>query len=163
MIVKHGLYAGRVCNAKWSFFWGSLSPYVISWMLYQGSLLMSLLNWTGLVVNGSVAFLLPLTLALWVYYRGGVSSLSCSSPNNGSLTKYGALSEQENEDFVEVGFTPANALDRPPSSLLLTLEPYRYHILVFVISAFAAMISFTIIVDVIQGIRPIWSSDKYYE
>jgi hypothetical protein len=33
-------------------------------MLYQGTLLMSVLNWTGLVVNGLVAFLLPMVLAL---------------------------------------------------------------------------------------------------
>lgn len=39
-------------------------PYALSWMLYQGSLLMSVLNWTGLIVNGLVAFLLPMVLAL---------------------------------------------------------------------------------------------------
>lgn len=39
-------------------------PYAVSWMLYQGSLLMSVLNWTGLIVNGLVAFLLPMILAL---------------------------------------------------------------------------------------------------
>lgn len=37
---------------------------MVCWMLYQGSLLMSMLNWTGLVVNGLVAFLLPMVLAL---------------------------------------------------------------------------------------------------
>lgn len=39
-------------------------PFLISWMLYQGSVLMSVLNWTGLIVNGLVAFLLPMILAL---------------------------------------------------------------------------------------------------
>lgn len=43
---------------------GSIMPYALSWMLYQGSLLMSVLNWTGLIVNGFVAFLLPMVLAL---------------------------------------------------------------------------------------------------
>ncbi len=37
-------------------------PYALSWVLYQGSILIHLLNWTGLVVNGSVAFVLPLIL-----------------------------------------------------------------------------------------------------
>ena len=39
-------------------------PYMIAWMLYQGTLLMSMLNWTGLVINGLVAFILPMILAL---------------------------------------------------------------------------------------------------
>jgi hypothetical protein len=43
---------------------GAFMPYLICWTLYQGTLLMSMLNWTGLVVNGLVAFLLPMVLAL---------------------------------------------------------------------------------------------------
>lgn len=39
-------------------------PYLIGWTLYQGSMLMSVLNWTGLVVNGFVAFLLPMYLVI---------------------------------------------------------------------------------------------------
>jgi hypothetical protein len=46
------------------FFSGAFMPYLICWTLYQGTLLMSMLNWTGLVVNGLVAFLLPMILAL---------------------------------------------------------------------------------------------------
>lgn len=33
-------------------------------MLYQGSLLLSVLSWAGLIINGIVAFILPLVLAL---------------------------------------------------------------------------------------------------
>lgn len=36
----------------------------MAWALYQGSLLMTVLNWTGLVVNGCVSFLLPMILVL---------------------------------------------------------------------------------------------------
>lgn len=39
-------------------------PYLLSWTIYQGTMLMSMLNWTGLVVNGLVAFILPMILAL---------------------------------------------------------------------------------------------------
>jgi hypothetical protein len=41
-----------------------VAPYLLSWMLYQGSALMTVLNWTGLVVNGFVAFILPMYLVL---------------------------------------------------------------------------------------------------
>ena len=44
---------------------GSVVPYLIAWTLYQGSLLMTLVNWTGLIVNGFVAFLLPMFLVLY--------------------------------------------------------------------------------------------------
>ena len=43
---------------------GSVAPYLIGWTLYQGTTLMSLVNWTGLVVNGLVAFLLPMFLVI---------------------------------------------------------------------------------------------------
>lgn len=39
---------------------GALLPYLISWTLYQGKLLITVLNWAGLLVNGTVAFILPL-------------------------------------------------------------------------------------------------------
>lgn len=41
-----------------------MAPYLVGWTLYQGSTLMSVVNWTGLVVNGFVAFLLPMYLVI---------------------------------------------------------------------------------------------------
>ena len=65
VMIKSALYSSRLTNAEWSFFWGAVFPYLASFTLYQGAALMDILNWTGLVVNGSVAFILPLTLALF--------------------------------------------------------------------------------------------------
>eukprot|EP01042_Synura_sphagnicola_P009524 gene9524-12215_t len=64
VIIKNALEFNHVCSPWWASVWGSIMPYALSWMLYQGSLLMSVLNWTGLIVNGLVAFLLPMILAL---------------------------------------------------------------------------------------------------
>jgi hypothetical protein len=64
VIIKNALHNNEVCNHHWALFFGAFFPYLISWTLYQGTLLMSMLNWTGLVVNGCVAFLLPMVLAL---------------------------------------------------------------------------------------------------
>ena len=44
-------------------------PYCVSWMMYQGTALITVLNWTGLVVNGVVAFVLPLVLVLYALHR----------------------------------------------------------------------------------------------
>jgi amino acid permease len=64
VIIKTGLLASGLCSPRWALFLGGCMPYLLSWMLYQGTILMSILNWAGLVVNGLVAFLLPMVLAL---------------------------------------------------------------------------------------------------
>jgi hypothetical protein len=69
IIIKNTLYAGGVLNAPMSFVCGVLLPYILSWTLYQGEALMNMLNWTGLVVNGLVAFVLPLLLASFTLKR----------------------------------------------------------------------------------------------
>ena len=69
VMMKNSLYNGEVCSAQLSFFWGSIFPYAASFLLYQGSLLISVLSWAGLIVNGSVAFLLPVTLVILAHHN----------------------------------------------------------------------------------------------
>lgn len=40
-----------------------------SFLLYKGTLLLSLLSWAGLFVNGSVAFLLPVVLVVLAHHN----------------------------------------------------------------------------------------------
>lgn len=68
VIIKNSLIAGRLCSHEWALFWGSVFPYLFAWMLYQGTYLIGLLNWTGLLVNGMSAFILPLVLTLEATY-----------------------------------------------------------------------------------------------
>jgi hypothetical protein len=68
-MMKNTLYNGHVCSAHVAFFWGSIFPYAASFLLYKGTLLISLLSWAGLVVNGSVAFLLPVTLVILSHHN----------------------------------------------------------------------------------------------
>ena len=67
VLIKNTLYAGRTCDAYMSFFWGAIFPYSVSFLMYQGSFMLAVLSWTGLVVNGAVAFVLPLLLGLFLY------------------------------------------------------------------------------------------------
>jgi len=60
VIIKTTLYDSNALSAEWSFFFGAIFPFLASWILYQGEFLISILNWTGLVVNGLVCFILPL-------------------------------------------------------------------------------------------------------
>ncbi len=68
VVIKNSLVAGGICSPDWALFWGSVFPYLLAWMLYQGTYLIALLNWTGLLVNGLVAFVLPLVLTLEATY-----------------------------------------------------------------------------------------------
>lgn len=64
VVIRTGLVASELCSPGWALFLGGFLPYFMSWMLYQGTMLMSILNWAGLVINGLVAFLFPMILAL---------------------------------------------------------------------------------------------------
>ena len=64
IIMKNTLYASKAASKSTAFFWGALFPYLISWSLYQGQTLLNLLNYAGLIINGLVAFILPLFLTL---------------------------------------------------------------------------------------------------
>lgn len=64
VIIRTGLIASGLCSPRWALFLGGCAPFLFSWTLYQGTLLMSILNWAGLIINGLVAFLLPMVLAL---------------------------------------------------------------------------------------------------
>lgn len=64
VIIKKSLISNKTCSDDWALWWGSVFPFVTAWLLYQGEFLTLLLNWTGLLVNGLVAFVLPLVLTM---------------------------------------------------------------------------------------------------
>lgn len=73
IMIRNSLYHAGVLSYKPSFFIGALLPYLLSWLLYQGNALMHLLAWTGLLVNGLVAFILPLVLSLVAMNRAVIA------------------------------------------------------------------------------------------
>lgn len=48
-----------------SYFWGVIAPWLVSFLFLQGTYFAALINWSSLVVNGVVNFLIPLIL----YYK----------------------------------------------------------------------------------------------
>ena len=71
VMMKDVLHSGSILSPGNSLFVGSSLPYIFSWTLYRGNLLLSVLNWAGLIINGTVAFLLPVLLVVLShhYYR----------------------------------------------------------------------------------------------
>ena len=85
-----------------SVFSGALLPYLISWTLYQGKLLITVLNWAGLVINGSVAFILPLVLILKVMDRRKIDNLRRFKIKQ--LVLLGIISENNNENNLLIDY-----------------------------------------------------------
>ena len=76
IMIRNSLYHAGVVGYPTALFVGALLPYLLSWLLYQGNALMHLLAWTGLLVNGLVAFVLPLVLSLSAMGRAVAAPLA---------------------------------------------------------------------------------------
>ena len=57
--MRYNLVSGGLCTEAWAHVWSSALPWASAWMLYQGSVTLKLLSWSGLVLNGFIDFLMP--------------------------------------------------------------------------------------------------------
>lgn len=133
ILLGDGHFSPRTC-----LFLGSIAPYMVALFMYQGHLLMDILNWAGLVVNGLVASILPVVLA-YVAYRKRVD-------RKGADEKGEVVAEivaAEGEEAVDV-----------VKPLPQSLEPYRAPILLGTIGSFAIIIVSTLVLDIVTGSGP---------
>ena len=166
VIVKNSLLQTGLLNKGLSQFFGSLFPYLISWYMYQGKSLLVMLNWTGLLVNGLVAFILPLVLALVAYRCGyGPKSRSKSSDSiggdiemlNKNAGRYDYQSIETPDDVLPTGEEEEedeggelDVIEPLPNFM----EPCRGMVLIFGIFIFSFMIVSTVILDVEYNATP---------
>ena len=59
VIMRYNLVSGGLCSEPVAHFWSSFVPWATAWSLYQGSVTLKLLSWSGLVLNGFIDFLMP--------------------------------------------------------------------------------------------------------
>ena len=59
VIARYNLVNGGLCSEGWAHVWSSLLPWATAWTLYQGSVTLKLLSYSGLVLNGAIDFLMP--------------------------------------------------------------------------------------------------------
>jgi len=62
---RYNLYVGHICGRKMSYFWGVIAPWIVGFCFAQGPVFSMLLNWSSLIFNGIVNFVVPLLL----YYK----------------------------------------------------------------------------------------------
>lgn len=61
---RYNLYIGKVCGKKMSYFWGVIAPWLVAFIFSQATYFAGFINWSSLIVNGVVNFLVPLLLYL---------------------------------------------------------------------------------------------------
>jgi hypothetical protein len=59
VLMRYNLVSGGLCSEPLAHFWSSALPWLTGWTLYQGSVSLRLLSWSGLVLNGFIDFLMP--------------------------------------------------------------------------------------------------------
>eukprot|EP01095_Lingulamoeba_sp_RSL-Kostka_P006062 TRINITY_DN186_c0_g1_i1.p1 TRINITY_DN186_c0_g1~~TRINITY_DN186_c0_g1_i1.p1 ORF type:complete len:498 (-),score=105.27 TRINITY_DN186_c0_g1_i1:4-1497(-) len=64
IIIRYNLYVGGVFGNRWSAFWGTVFPWLVSWLLYQGNGFNNFVNWASLFINGFINFVVPFVLYL---------------------------------------------------------------------------------------------------
>ena len=160
VIVHNQLASDGFFSPSGSMFVGCILPYLVSMWMYQGTLLMSILNWTGLVVNGAVASILPLVLAYFAYQARSKGRDNINTQQLGDIE----LVQRGTETIYLVGGNAVvvgeggeaesgGGVDivRP---LPAVLEPYQGIILLSIITIFSVTIVGTLILDIVTGAEP---------
>lgn len=97
---------------------GSVAPYLVAWTLYQGGAVTALVNWTGLTVNGCVAFLLPMYLIIRSLEARHLFTVTSQDANDEvELQRLSAPARLVSSS----GTSPASELDQ---TLVVTPTPY---------------------------------------
>jgi hypothetical protein len=68
---RYNLYVGRICGRKQSYFWGVVAPWIVGIIFCQGTMFANLLNWTSLIFNGVVNFIVPMIVYVTALRRKG--------------------------------------------------------------------------------------------
>ena len=64
LIVRYNLIDSGLCKKSWANFWGVILPWIISLPFYSGNGLNIVINWTSLLFNGVINFVIPLVFYL---------------------------------------------------------------------------------------------------
>lgn len=153
--MKNTLYASKATDKNTAFFFGALFPYAISWAMYQGKYLLNLLNYAGLVINGLVAFILPLLLTLQATHIHSQTGIPADyTPLEDEMERLHesedvALPQGTREKFV---LDDSQVRTNESLSLPLWLIPYRREIIIFIIASYIAIIVSTVIANTVDFI-----------
>lgn len=137
VIMRYNLVSGGLCTETWAHVWSSALPWATAWTLYQGSVTLKLLSWSGLVLNGFIDFLMP---GLVTLVSLGIAQRLRRAWRGGRLWCTGARSGVRGAAEVE----EAEALSHPASSLS-PVAPFPPWLRPFYLEVVAAMVVFLLL------------------
>lgn len=161
VIIKNTLFATKAAGAQWCFFFGSIFPYCVSWMLYQGQTVTNVLNFAGLVVNGLVAFVFPSILCFYFFRYKSVEEF-VEIKKSKSLVRFSSEEELKSEAFMAEALKVETTMPETfkkhktnhQNALFRTLRPYRMPIIIGVLVMFSCMISGALVLQIYLVIKP---------
>lgn len=62
IIIRYNLVDSQLCGKAQANFWGVIFPWILSVIFYSGQGIFDIINWTALLVNGFINFVIPLLL-----------------------------------------------------------------------------------------------------
>eukprot|EP00054_Salpingoeca_dolichothecata_P017322 m.103475 g.103475 ORF g.103475 m.103475 type:complete len:573 (+) comp22406_c0_seq1:53-1771(+) len=95
IMVRYNLLSGHVCGRYQSFFWGVVSPWLVTAFLYEMGVLMTFCNWVAILVQGYINFVIPALL-----YRSALLRYPDSSLNLDAVSD--TLSTNSNKPKIHI-------------------------------------------------------------
>eukprot|EP01133_Synstelium_polycarpum_P010702 gene10702-12447_t len=71
---RYNLYVGYICGRKMSYFWGVIAPWLISFVFCNTKIFANFLNWSSLIFNSLVNFIIPFILYIRATQKNGKST-----------------------------------------------------------------------------------------
>jgi len=69
IVIKYNLEENKLCRKSIANFWAVIFPWLISVLFYSGSEILAFINWTSLLVNGFINYVVPMSLYIVVFWN----------------------------------------------------------------------------------------------
>jgi hypothetical protein len=126
-------------------------------MLYQGQLVTDVLNWAGLIVNGLIAFVLPVVLCYYFYVIKSAALDEYDAAYVKKLKQQGCEMSVVHKGYDSINsYEDETSTDMPSTvpyhaALFDCLVPYRSAVIIVLFFVFVLMISVTIVMDLVHA------------
>lgn len=144
IIVRYNLMENHICNKTWANVWGVLLPWVVSIPAYTGTGLLQVINWTSLLVNGFINFVIPLLIYIFAVLQAKQRSASQAGDMESLLEKLPTAAETRHstnsETYSKQAFSALPAWVSRPASKHLSWAMVVFFSIVTVVAIVLSLI-----------------------
>jgi len=69
IVSRYNLLESRICRKGTANFWAVIFPWIVAVAFYNGAGLLNVVNWTSLVVSGTVNFIIPIVIFMVAFRK----------------------------------------------------------------------------------------------